>query len=183
MRRSRLSWPEQRRLIERFVPGTIAHGGGSGRVNTTTAVFYFHRLRQVIAFESGDLAPVFGEIEVDESTLVAIARIKRGRGAAAEIPVFGLLKRGGKAHARVIPDVKIRALWPILERKILSDSIVYTDTLSSYNVLDLANLQTSAYQSQQTLLRDQEPTSTTGIRPSVICAVSTASLQLTFRSS
>ena len=139
MRRSRLSWPEQRRLIEHFVAGTTARTAADlVGVNKTTAAFYFHRLRQVIAFESDDLAPMFGEIEVDESYFGGSRKGKRGRGAAGKIPVFGLLKRGGKVYARVIPDVKIRTLRPILERKILPDSIVYTDTLSSYNVLDVA---------------------------------------------
>jgi transposase len=139
MRRSRLSWPEQRRLVEHFVAGTTARTAADlVGVNKTTAAFYFHRLRQVIAFESDDLAPVFGEIEVDESYFGGSRKGKRGRGAAGKIPVFGLLKRGGKVYARVIPDVKIRTLRPILERKILPDSIVYTDTLSSYNVLDVA---------------------------------------------
>jgi transposase len=139
MRRSRLSWPEQRRLVEHFVAGTTARTAADlVGVNKTTAAFYFHRLRQVIAFESEDLAPVFGEIEVDESYFGGSRKGKRGRGAAGKIPVFGLLKRGGKVYARVIPDVKIRTLRPILERKILPDSIVYTDTLSSYNVLDVA---------------------------------------------
>lgn len=61
----------------------------------------------------------------------------RGRGAAGKVPVFGLLKRGGKVYAKVIPDVKGQTLRTIMENKIVPDSIVYSDTFGSYNVLDI----------------------------------------------
>ena len=63
---------------------------------------------------------------------------KRGRGAAGKVPVFGLLKRGGKVYAKVIPDVKGKTLKAILDVKIVPDSIVYTDTFGSYNALDVS---------------------------------------------
>ena len=68
MRKSRLSWAAQRRLIAYFVAGATARTAGSlVGVNKTTAAFYFHRLREIVAQQSEDAAPVFGEIEVDES--------------------------------------------------------------------------------------------------------------------
>ena len=45
-----------------------------------------------------------GEIEVDESYFGGKRKGKRGRGAAGKIPVFGLLKRGGKVYTKIIPD-------------------------------------------------------------------------------
>ena len=107
-------------------------------VNPKTAAYYFHRLRQIIVLATEDDSPLAGEIEVDESYFGGRRKGKRGRGAAGKFPVFGLLKRGGKVYARVIPDVKSRTLKPILERKIVPDSIVYSDTFSSYDVLDVA---------------------------------------------
>jgi transposase len=38
----------------------------------------------------------------------------------------------------MIPDVRSRTLMPILRRKIRPDSVVYTDVLRSYNVLDVS---------------------------------------------
>ena len=64
---------------------------------------------------------------------------KRARGAAGKIPVFGLLKRGGKVYARVIPDTKGPTLVPIIERKVNPDSIVYTDSWQGYNALDVSS--------------------------------------------
>jgi transposase len=138
MRKSRLAWSVQKRLIEHFVSGSTARTAASlVGVNKSTAAFYFHRLREIIVQESEDVAPLHGEIEVDESYFGGSRKGKRGRGASGKVPVFGLLKRGGKVYAKVIPDVKSMTLKAIIDAKIVPDSIVYSDTLSSYNVLDV----------------------------------------------
>src|SRR5271155_2991381 len=139
MRRSRLSWSIQKRLIEHFVSGSTARTAASlVGVNKSTAAFYFHRLREIIALESEDASPLFGEIEVDESYFGGHRKGKRGRGAGGKIPVFGLLKRGGKVYAKIIPDASSATLIPIIERKVIPDSIVYSDSWRGYNVLDVS---------------------------------------------
>ena len=50
--------------------------------------------------------PFAGEIEVDESYFGGRSKGRRGRGAAGKVPVFGLLKRGGKVYAKVIADTR-----------------------------------------------------------------------------
>jgi transposase len=107
-------------------------------VNKSTAAFYFQRLREIIALQSEDTSPLFGEIEVDESYFGGHRKGKRGRGAGGKIPVFGLLKRGGKVYAKVIPDSKGKTLKAIIEDKVVPDSIVYSDTFRSYDVLDIS---------------------------------------------
>jgi transposase len=57
---------------------------------------------------------------------------------AGKVPVFGLLKRDGKVYAVVIADAKTTMLLPILKQHIVSDSIVYSDSLPSYNALDVS---------------------------------------------
>jgi len=139
MRKSRLSWVQQRRLIEHFVAGSTARTAASlVGVNKNSAAFYFHRLREIIAQHCEESTPFFGEIEVDESYFGGVRKGKRGRGAAGKVPVFGLLKRGGKVYAKVIPDVKSKTLKAIIDDHVVPDSIVYSDTLSSYNVLDVS---------------------------------------------
>lgn len=139
MRKSRLSTAKQDRLIEHFVAGTTARTAAVlVGVNKTTAAYYFHRLRELICKAVEDAAPFSGEIEVDESYFGGRRKGKRGRGAAGKVPVFGLLKRGGKVYAMTIPDAKATTLMPIMQERILPDSVVYTDSLSSYNVLDVA---------------------------------------------
>lgn len=139
MRKSRLSWHKQERLIEHFVAGTTARCAARLiGVNAKTAAFYYHRLRQIIIKMTAENAPFFGQIEVDESYFGGTRKGKRGRGAAGKVPVFGILKRGGHVYTQVIPDAKGDTLFPIMEAKIKPDSIVYTDGWRGYNVLDVS---------------------------------------------
>jgi transposase len=139
MRKSRLSLSQQERLIEHFVAGATARTAAVlVGVNKTTAAYYFHRLRQLIYQATEDTAPFSGEIEVDESYFGGRRKGLRGRATAGKVPVFGLLKRGGKVYAKMISDVKSATLQAIWEEKIVPDSIVYTDTFVSYNVLDVS---------------------------------------------
>jgi transposase len=87
MRKSRLSWAQQERLIEHFVAGTTARTAASlVGVNKNTATFYFHRLRESIALHCEESASFFGETEVNESYFGGTRKGKRGRGAAARSP-------------------------------------------------------------------------------------------------
>ena len=53
--------------------------------------------------------------------LVVWRKDKRGRGAKDKTPVFGLLKRGGKVHTKIIPDTKRDTLIPIIKEKVIPD--------------------------------------------------------------
>ena len=139
MRKSRISRTKQMKLREHFVAGTTARTAARlVGVNKTTAAYYYHRLRELIYRAVADTAPFAGEIEVDESYFGGHRKGKRGRGAAGKIPVFGLLKRGGKVYAVVIANAKATTLLPILKERIVPDSIVYSDALPSYNALDVS---------------------------------------------
>jgi transposase len=139
MRKSRISRGKQERLIEHFVAGSTARTAAAlVEVNKNTAAYYFQRLREVIYRATEDETPFCGEIEVDESYFGGRRKGKRGRGAAGKIPVFGLLKRGGKVYAKVIPNTRGKTLKVIMEQRIVPDSIVYTDAYSSYSVLDIS---------------------------------------------
>lgn len=139
MRKSRLSRDKQDRLIEHFVAGATARTASAlVGVNFKTAAYYFRRLREIVYQATEDETPFFGEVEVDESYFGGRRKGKRGRGAAGKVPVFGLLKRGGKVYAKVIPNAKSRTLKAIMDNKIVPDSIVYSDSFCSYNVLDVS---------------------------------------------
>ena len=141
MRKSRLSRIKQNKLIEHFVAGTTARCASSlVGVNKSTASYYFQRLREIIAYhiEQESHEAFDGEIEVDESYFGGTRKGKRGRGAAGKIPVFRLLKRGGRVYTKIIPDASSSTLMPIIERKVIPDSIVYSDCWRGYNVLDVS---------------------------------------------
>ncbi len=140
-RKSQLSWSKQERLIEHFISGSTARCTAClVGINKNSAAYYFHRLREIIAYEldaqSGDVFD--GEIEVDESYFGGTRKGKRGRGARGKVPVFGLLKRGGKVYTKIIPDASTATLMPIIARKVIPDSIVYSDCWKGYNALDVS---------------------------------------------
>ena len=125
--------------MELFVSGATARCAAElVEVNLKTAAYYFHRLRTIIDRVSQDETPFAGEVEVDESYFGGVRKGKRGRGAAGKVPVFGLLKRGGRVYAKVIPDTKSHTLKSIIEQRVVPDSIVYSDHYRSYNVLDIS---------------------------------------------
>ena len=139
MRKSRLSWYKQTKLIELFVAGSTARTAARlVGVNKTTASYYFQRLRLLIYENSQEPGLLEGEIEVDESYFGGRRKGKRGRGAGNKVPVFGLLKRNGSVYACIIPNARADTLIPIIREKVKPDSIVYTDSFRSYNALDVS---------------------------------------------
>ena len=139
-RRSRLPISIQRDLVGHFVAGTPARLAAElVDVNRNTAILYFHKLRETIAARLAEETPFLaGEVEVDESYFGGARKGKRGRGAAGKVPIFGLLERGGKVHAVMIPDAKSLTLLNIMRERIKPDSIVYSDSFRSYDVLDVS---------------------------------------------
>jgi len=139
MRKSRLSGTKQDRLIEHFISGSTARCASSlVGVNKSTGAYYFKRLRELICYHLELEAEQYfsGEIEVDESYFGGHRKGNRGRGAGGKVPVFGLLKRGGKVYTKIIPDASSKTLMPIMQEKLVPDSVVYSDCWRGYNVLD-----------------------------------------------
>ena len=139
IKRSKLTKKQKLKLIEHFVAGTTARTTADlVGVNKNTAQLFFHKLRNLI-IKNQKIDMVFqGEVEADESYFGGRRKGKRGRGSVGKVPVFGLLKRGGKVFAEIIPDAKSSTLMPLIQEKVVPDSIVYTDTFRSYNALDVS---------------------------------------------
>ena len=55
-----------------------------------------------------------------------------------KVVVFGILKRNRRVYTVVVDNAKSDTLMPVIKRKIMPDSIVYTDSLSSYDKLDVS---------------------------------------------
>jgi len=68
-----------------------------------TAIVFYHRLRLMIAEELTKASPLSEEVEVDDSYFGGRPKGKRGRGAAGKVPVFGILKRGGRSMPLPFP--------------------------------------------------------------------------------
>ena len=89
-----------------------------------------------------DIPEVFtGIVEIDETYVGGqwknkrksqkIQKAKRGRGTL-KTPVFGILCRGGKVWAKVVPDVEAKTLLPLIVRRVKEGSVICSDTWKSY---------------------------------------------------
>lgn len=139
LKHSKLTAIQTRRLCEHFVAGTPARTAAQlVGVNKNTAALFFHRLREIIATRIEDESPIRGEVEVDECYFGGVRKGKRGRGAAGKVPVFGILKRGGRVYTKMIPDARAASIMPIIKAKVELDSVVYSDAFGTYDVLDVS---------------------------------------------
>jgi len=78
-----------------------------------------------------------GHVELDEAYIGGRrSGGKRGRGAEGKTIVMGLAERGGKIAAQSIPNVKTETLRDIVLDNVEKGSLVSTDELYSYNLLE-----------------------------------------------
>jgi hypothetical protein len=150
-------------------------------VNRHTATLFFRKLREVIAQRLNEEAPgVLGaEAEIDESYFGGHHKGKWGRGTGGKVPVFGLLKRGGKVHTLIIPNAGSKMIFPIIRARIRPDAVVYSDSFQAYDVLDVSEFHPPCASTIASSSSTGEPTSTasrtSGTKPSAIYAAIMAS--------
>src|SRR5258707_13939318 len=140
IRRCKLPRKLQLRLLEDFVLQVTARSAADLHgIQANTVALFYRKIRLAIAEKlEAQAIPFAGEIEVDESYFGGVRKGRRGRGAAGKVPVFGLLKRGGKGYALPTTDTAEKTLLPIIRRKIKPDSVGYTARYSSYHRLDVS---------------------------------------------
>ncbi len=111
-------------------------------VTQKTAWFMDHRIR--LALHSGSFEKLTGEVEADETFIGGKARnmhkdVKArkitGTGGKDKAAVMGILERGGKVHATVVPNRKKSALQAEVKKHVEAGSALYTDALKSYEGL------------------------------------------------
>jgi len=137
--RCRISKKQQIKLLELFVAQVTARTAAElTAVHRNTAALYYHKLRQCIAARMAEVEPELAVFECDESYFGGVRKGKRGRGAAGKVCVFGILKRGGRVYALPVADATSQTLLTALKTRVKADSVVYTDSLASYNILDVS---------------------------------------------
>jgi transposase-like protein len=111
-------------------------------ITQKTAWFMDHRIRA--AMQSGSFNKFSGQIEADETFIGGKARNmhagdrKRritGTGGKDKTAVMGILERGGKVRATVVPNRKKKALQAEVREHVLAGSALFTDALKSYEGL------------------------------------------------
>ena len=125
-----ISEAKTREVLKYFVmdipASTAAQLSGLNR-NTMQSISM--KLRQrVVGIACLEAEEMTGRIEMDESYFGACrVRGKRGRGAGGEIPVIGLLKRGGKVFTSIVENCSRAELMPVIRHQVASGSTLYTD--------------------------------------------------------
>ena len=101
-----------------------------------TAYKGLQTIRYAIVCHSQDAPDMLGgEVEIDESYFGGRRKVKRGRGAAGKVPVFGILERNGRVRVTVVKDVTASTLLGLTVKCVRRGSIVYTDKFKSYDSL------------------------------------------------
>ena len=139
--RCKLSKNVQRKLLEYFVLEVTARSAADLLgIHPNSAALFYRKIRQIISWRLGLEASEIqdGPVELDESYFGGKRKGKRGRGAAGKVVVFAILKRQGKVYTLVVENVRTETLLPVITKKIKPDSVVYTDCLGSYDVLDVS---------------------------------------------
>lgn len=137
----KLSKSTQKKLLQFFVLEVTARAAADILgIQPNSAILFYRKIRQVIAYHLELQADeVFdGSVELDESYFGGQRKGKRGRGAVGKVAVFGILKRHGRVYTIVVENTKQDTLLTVIKRKIMPDSIVYTDCYKSYDVLDVS---------------------------------------------
>ena len=116
-------------------------------VTDKTAWRMFNKIRSLM--QPDEDVTFAGTVEADQThmggktkNMHKVTRAERitGRGTAGKTPVFGMAQRRtedacGKVVARVVSDAAADTLLPHVEKKVLPQSLVYTDEWAAYNRL------------------------------------------------
>jgi len=111
-------------------------------ITQKSAWFLDHRIRR--ALHEGSFEKLAGKVEVDETFIGGKARnmhvAKRerritGTGGHDKVPVIGILERGGRVRATVVPNRKKKALQGEVRKHVEAGSALYSDALLSYEGL------------------------------------------------
>ena len=93
-----------------------------------------HQVRKLM--EQADIQGLLiGHVEMDEAYVGGRRSGKRGRGAAGKTIVMGMMERGGRMAAQIIPDVRKETLRNVVLENVEPGSIVSADELISYGLL------------------------------------------------
>ena len=104
-------------------------------VTYKTAWRMMHLIRNELMYD--DEPGLTGTVEADETYVGGKTRGRTGRPGkdSKKVPVFGMVERGGKVAAYTVPNVTAGTLLGHVEKRVLPESMVYTDEYPSYNKL------------------------------------------------
>src|SRR6266576_2666717 len=122
-----------------YLMGSTRCGISAKQIQRETGVTYktawrmFKQIRSLMS--DGDLQLEGPTVEVDETYFGGKRKYGIGRpmrGDKTKIPIIGIIQRGGKVVARVIPGVTADELTSVIKRHVVPGSVIYTDEYPSY---------------------------------------------------
>jgi transposase len=125
-----------------YLMGSTRCGISAKQIQRETGVTYktawriFKQVRSLLS--EPDLRLEGSTVEVDETYVGGVRKFGRGRpmrGDKKKTPVIGLVERGGRAYAKVIPDTTAKTLVGIVRKRVIPGSVIYTDEAPAYNTV------------------------------------------------
>ncbi|MCK8517364.1 IS1595 family transposase, partial [Methylonatrum kenyense] len=107
------------------------------QVSAPAAERFYRLIRSACAHVEELRAPMFGELELDETMFGGHRAGKRGWGAAGKVIVFGILKRNGVVKVTPVHSRKQRVLMEKVAAHSTPGSLYYTDEWQAYTSLAL----------------------------------------------
>jgi transposase len=124
-----------------YLMGQTRCGISAKQIQRETGVTYktaWRMFKQIRTLMSEDISLEGSSVECDESYLGGALKnkhrnkLKQGTHKDKQ-PVFGMVERGGRVIARVVPDAKEKTILPIMAAHILPATTVYTDGYTTYD--------------------------------------------------
>jgi len=137
----KLSKRVQKKLLEFFVLQVTARSAADILgIQPNSAILFYRKIRMVISHYLALVADWLPMrlLRALSNWTKAISADGVKASAAGKVVVFGILKRNGRVYTVVVDNAKSDTLIPVIKQKIMPDSIVHTDSLSSYDKLDVS---------------------------------------------
>jgi transposase-like protein len=122
-------------------------GISAKQIQRETGVTYktaWRMFKQIRTLMSEDISLEGEAVECDETYVGGKAinmhrDVKKRRniraGGGGKTTVFGMVERGGSVIAKVIPDGKVKSIFPVIQERVLPSSTIYTDEYILYEKL------------------------------------------------
>jgi len=126
-----------------YLMSTTRCGISAKQIQRETGVTYktaWRMFKQIRTLMSEDIRLEGSSVEADETYYGAPLRNKHRRKLKQgyhkdKQPIFGMVERGGRVLARVVPNAKETTLLPIIAERVLPASTIFTDCYTPYDNL------------------------------------------------